>query len=252
MPNSSNYKSLKDYSNNSWSNVKVYTIASSTDSGSGGIKYYYTTTGRTANVTDENGQDRNIQTLGTSQIKYKACDAVGNCSAYSGTYTIRIDIAGPTVTLNPTGGTYTNKLSVSYSCVDDVSGVQSQSIDFNGKKYYSSFDITEAVSNKTATATCTDQAGNTTTVSRTYTVVKGCPASSSVFGTDRNKPSGNSAADKTYSNSYWGNWCYSGNTTCNASFGYARICIADWCKGLTAKEVNDKYGCNYSKYWCTC
>ena len=49
-----------------------------------------------------------------------------------------------------------------------------------------------------------------------------------------------------------GNWCYANGTTCNASGGYVQICIHEACKGMTAKEVNAKWGCDYATLWCSC
>ncbi len=50
----------------------------------------------------------------------------------------------------------------------------------------------------------------------------------------------------------WGNWCRAGGTTCNASGGYTRICSSSWCSGMTAKEVNNKWGCSYASLCCSC
>ena len=86
-----NYSSIpKDSSGNSivyedgeWSEKYVYTEPHSTDTGSGIDYYMYTTRGATTDETNAKGRYRNIKAEGKSQIKWKACDKVGNCSDYS-------------------------------------------------------------------------------------------------------------------------------------------------------------------------
>ena len=91
------YTNFATYTNNAWSKYNIYTRADgSTDAGSGDIKYYYITTGATKEQTEQQ-RHRNIKAEGTSQIKYYACDAVGNCSAHSNQYTVKIDKTPPTV-----------------------------------------------------------------------------------------------------------------------------------------------------------
>ena len=72
-----------------------------------------------------------------------------------------------------------------------------------------------------------------------------------VFGTSKGSHAGNYSSWVSASES-WGNWCRANGTTCYASGGYTRICIIDECKGMTAKEVNNKYGCDYASLWCSC
>lgn len=50
----------------------------------------------------------------------------------------------------------------------------------------------------------------------------------------------------------WGKWCRASGGPCNASGGYTRICSSSWCSGMTAKEVNNKYGCSYATLCCKC
>lgn len=87
---------LSSYTAGSWSNKKVYTkVSGSTTETSGTIYYQYTTTGATTNVTDKTGSTRNIEAQGTSTIKYRACDQLGNCSAYTDPITINVDYTKP-------------------------------------------------------------------------------------------------------------------------------------------------------------
>ena len=82
-----------------WSNKKVHTYPSgSTDGGvssSGNITYQYTTTGKTSNATDSEAKYRNIRAQGTSTVKWRACDALDNCSDYSAENTIKVDTEAP-------------------------------------------------------------------------------------------------------------------------------------------------------------
>ena len=87
------------YTNDTWSNKKVIVIPSgSTDnSQSGGIYYQYTTTGTTANSTDTTATYRNIEAEEVSYIKWRACDKLNNCSAYTTEKTVKIDITIPRI-----------------------------------------------------------------------------------------------------------------------------------------------------------
>lgn len=83
---------LSKYTTGTTSDKKIYTTASgSTDSGAGGIYYQYTTTGATTNQTNVKKSYRSIEADGTSYIKYRACDSLGNCSAYTSNYKVVID-----------------------------------------------------------------------------------------------------------------------------------------------------------------
>lgn len=88
---------LKSYSNNTWSNKKVYTKATgSTDKISCIKEYEYQTTGAEGSKTNK-GNNKNITNQGTSTIKYRACDYAGNCSPYTSARTIKLDWEAPTV-----------------------------------------------------------------------------------------------------------------------------------------------------------
>lgn len=93
----SSQSGLSSYSNNTWSNKKVYTKASgSTDKISCIKEYQHQTTGTTGNKT-ETGDTKHIETEGISTIKYRTCDYAGNCSPYTPERTIKLDWTAPNV-----------------------------------------------------------------------------------------------------------------------------------------------------------
>ena len=148
-PTSSTYSnmSLKDYSSGAWSNLKIYTMPYSTDAVSKGIKYYFTTTGTTKNLTNQKQNYRNIESEGTSMIQYKACDAAGNCSEYSPNYTIKIDKKPPECSVsvegNPTmvNGWYTDKhIRLLLNKSDAGSGIAEHGMSRNTSATYNSWN----------------------------------------------------------------------------------------------------------------
>lgn len=117
---------LKSYSNNTWSNKKIFTMPSgSTDKASGNIYYQVTTTGKTTNIKDTKVTYRNIEAEGTSTVKYRACDEAGNCSAYSQASTINIDTVKPECGSNngPSAGNWARLYrTITVNCSDKTSG----------------------------------------------------------------------------------------------------------------------------------
>ncbi len=96
---------LSSYSAGTWSNKKVYVSASgSTDSHSGISYYEYQATGSAAG--SAHGASTSIETEGTSTIKYRACDNVGNCSSWATEQTVKVDYTAPVITkiTNPSNG----------------------------------------------------------------------------------------------------------------------------------------------------
>ena len=78
------------YNSGDWSDKKIMSVASGTDSGVSGIDYYqFTTTGKTTNETIRRNY-RNIEANGQSGIKYVVCDKAGNCTE-SSVYSVLID-----------------------------------------------------------------------------------------------------------------------------------------------------------------
>ncbi len=134
---------LTAYSNNSWSNKNVYTLASgSTDSHSGFDHYEYVTTGKTGNK-NTSGSSYSVKEDGTSTIKYRACDKLGNCSAYTGVKTINIDRTPPSVpkiilsTVSGGENNYTSNTWINRTIYTRVNGSDSES-DFSHYEYTTS------------------------------------------------------------------------------------------------------------------
>ena len=116
---------LDRYVADSWSNKHVYsTAANSTDEDAGGVYYQYTTAGTTTNETDATGSTRNIKAQGESTIKYRACDAIDNCSAYTSPIKVKVDKTPPTLN-NPTNSSsskWTNQNVVIRATASDSGG----------------------------------------------------------------------------------------------------------------------------------
>lgn len=126
---------LSSYTNNTWLNGYVYTEAKgSTDSISQLDNYQYTTSGAVGTNTNKVGQYKNVNNEGTSNIKYRACDKAGNCTAFSSNYTIKLDRTAPTCTnvITYGGKTYSSgkwvnqDIRTSAKCSDSVSGCKSE------------------------------------------------------------------------------------------------------------------------------
>ena len=108
---------LFGYTFNTWSNKKIYTEASKSKDDLSGVDHYeYTTTGATTDVKNYKGNGRNIEAAGTSTIKYRACDKVGNCSDYSNVYTAKIDVKKPSC--SPTVKYSTTSATIDPNCTD--------------------------------------------------------------------------------------------------------------------------------------
>ena len=81
-----------------WMNRNIYVVPSnSQDAHVGEFVYQYKTTGNTANYTNKEATIANIIEEGTSEIQWRACDSLGNCSEYSTTKTIKLDKTAPTI-----------------------------------------------------------------------------------------------------------------------------------------------------------
>ena len=76
-----------------------------------------------------------------------------------------------------------------------------------------------------------------------------------LFGRYKGHYEGNSGAAVSAKKSWGDDWCHANGTTCYASIGYERICVADECgeyKGQTSKALKKKFGCTWASYWCAC
>ena len=174
---------LSEYPNNTWYSGYVFTYANgSTDSGgAGGVNYYYKTTGKVGSATDQSGSYKNLNTEGTSTVQYKACDNVGNCSAYSSASTVKLDRTSPTCTTGysaPSGyaGGWTNQnVTVQGACSEtgDVSGCAGNST----TSYSSNTNTTSA-----RPAAVKDNAGNSATCGTTTVKIdKTAPTCSTTY-----------------------------------------------------------------------
>lgn len=123
---------LTSYTPNTWSEKKIFTIASgSSDNLSGFREYQYTTRGTTTNVSNQKGTYRNIEARGISYIKYRACDNAGNCSPYNMENTVKIDLDGPTVSC---GIDTKNRLINNVTVTDNQSEEQARYYSITTKK----------------------------------------------------------------------------------------------------------------------
>ena len=160
---------LSAYTNDTWSTLCIYTTASgSTDAGAGGIYYQYTTTGATTNATDSTASTRNVEANGTSYIKYKACDTLGNCSEYSTTKTIKVDKIVPTITVtlkNESGTTVSSGTVSDQSITRTVSASDTGGSNVARIEYKTTGSWT-TLSTSDYTKTFTDDSVNNTTYFR--------------------------------------------------------------------------------------
>ena len=119
LGNNSNIDSLANYTNNTWYNGYVVLRGSCSD-GQSNCNISYEVTGASSNTNGfVEGTTRNINADGTSTIKYRATDEVGNY--VEDTYTVKLDHTKPTIKYNHSGGTYKqSSLEVCATATDDV------------------------------------------------------------------------------------------------------------------------------------
>ena len=120
--NISSCSGLSAIPHNTWKKGWALTIPSSTDSSGSAITYYHKTTGALESDTST-GAYKNVNTEGVTYVQYKACDAAGNCSAYSEKFIIRLDRTGPVCTTSYTSGSssWTNgSVSIKGACSSDA------------------------------------------------------------------------------------------------------------------------------------
>ena len=167
---------LDSYTNDSWTNKYVFTTPSgSEDAHVGGVYYQYKTTGETENETNVKAVSRNVKKQGISYIQWRACDALGNCSDYTGNKTIKLDLTPPTCTVTGGNTAWINASSnpgsrtITASC-NDIGGSDCVTADFS-KTYSSNINTTTAgaVDNNSG-GSVKDAAGNTASCAANQTV----------------------------------------------------------------------------------
>lgn len=103
---------LSTYTENTWTNKKVYTEAlNSTDGMSGMNNYKYSTRGAVGSYSNRTASYYNVETDGISYVSYKACDIAGNCSENSDEKTIKIDTTPPKIQVTAYKRTYSGSYS---------------------------------------------------------------------------------------------------------------------------------------------
>lgn len=154
---------LSAYTANTWSGQNIFTKATGgKDSNSGFAKFQYTIGGAEKNVKDIDGTSVSIETTGTSTIKYRACDKLGNCSAYSNAITIKVDKKAPSCTSSGGSTTWTNSnKTLTGTCSDEHSGCTG-----NATKTFTS-DINSSTESP---GTVKDKVGNETVCPSNQTV----------------------------------------------------------------------------------
>ncbi|MCX5129942.1 IPT/TIG domain-containing protein [Streptomyces sp. NBC_00193] len=155
---------------NTTSPATVNISASDGSCGSGITKITYSASGaQPIGPTDVSGASASvaITTNGVTTVTYTATDNAGNTSAPQ-TITVRLDTAGPTITIVRPAGTYLYRqpVTASYSCTDATSGVAS----CVGAVPNGSPINTTTLGSHTFTVNATDNATNPSTKSVTYNV----------------------------------------------------------------------------------
>ena len=125
---------LEPYTENTWLSGKVLTKVEVEDRAPGNDETMktsdvdedsitFTTTGRTENLTNHKATFRNIEAQGKSQIKYHACDKLGNCSD-SRYYTILLDRKAPTCNNSGGDATWVQSRTITGTCVDTNGNIE--------------------------------------------------------------------------------------------------------------------------------
>ena len=266
-----------------WVNQKItWTDFDSSDSHSGIKGIYYSTS---KDGTYKKFDEKSYSYSDTTKTFYiKAKDNAGNWSSVSSKYQFKSDTQKPTCSISLSGtkstvdGWYTSNVTVKFESKSDSggSGIKSYGLTTSTSASYNSETTGTQKTNTTKEGTTwygyvKDNAGNTAKCSTIVkkdstapTTTNSCPKGETLFGEYKDQIPGNSLQDKDYRPKAWKgteyeNWCHS-NGTCYREYGYMRVCIANWCKGDTAEDINnyfkEKYGektdCQYVRFWCSC
>lgn len=139
-----------------------------------------------------NGDPINTSTVGPHTFTVTAIDQAGNVTTLVRNYTVAAppDTTKPTVTLGTPaeGASYTKNqvVNASYTCADDVGG--SGIATCVGTVASGSAIDTATVGAKTFTVTATDHAGNTASVTHSYTVVAPAAVSTTLTAASTSSP----------------------------------------------------------------
>lgn len=113
--------------------------------------------------------DQFTQGEGTHYFAFSACDAAGNCSAYSTPFVVTYDKTAPTLTINPSTGTNTTPTvtgttsdATDVVTVDGQTATVSPTANLDGTHSWSITLPTQTVGTHTITVVSTDLAGNAT------------------------------------------------------------------------------------------
>ena len=187
--------SLPKINSNTWSNKWELIVPKSTDNSGGAITYYYTTSG-TATESNKVASYKNINAEGVTNIKYKACDVAGNCSAYSSNFVVKLDRTKPTCgTATNASTTWTkNDRTIKQACSDSLSGCVK-----------ASYDKTYNTTTKTDSASIKDKAGNSNTCNYNVYVDKTKPTKPTI-----DNPSGEKWKNANFSLTLKSNDAHSG------------------------------------------
>ena len=144
-----------------WTQKHLYVVASgSTDNLSGGVYYILNTSGQSNDAKDEVKQSRNVNIEGQATIKYKACDAAGNCSGDTTYYSYQ-DRTKPTCSITKSNTNSTAGVTLTTTCSDKIGECEKSKSIHTGVK-----------SNKTYTVK--DKAGNEGSCSASITSYQSC------------------------------------------------------------------------------
>jgi hypothetical protein len=143
-----------------WNNTSVTAALQATDSGGSGVKeIHFTLSGAQSGsgVVSAESASVSITTEGITTLTYWAIDNAGNAEV-ANTLIIRIDTTPPAIaasapsTLPNSNGWNKTNVTLNWTCADSLSGVQSTN---------ASQTLSSEGANQSATGTCTDLAGNT-------------------------------------------------------------------------------------------
>ena len=154
-----------------WHKATVTVTLKATDAGGSGVKATYYTINGGAQQTYT--APFSVSTQGSNSITYWSVDNAGNTESTK-SCTVKIDLAAPVVTITTpaNGASYKLNASViaSWTATDALSGINATLT--TGTVASGKAINTSSTGSKTFTVTATDNAGNVTTKTVTYTVVK--------------------------------------------------------------------------------